>query len=112
MPSSVPVPSSDFTQALDSTNASVMALQPAILANLALANEVFNTNLQQQMLIAQQQAMNQLILAAVGKCASIISQAETRDLKVVHELLALLKVLHPIPPSSGTANASVGAAAA
>ena len=112
MPSSAPVPSSDFTQALDATNANVIALQPAILANLALANEVFNTNLQQQMLIAQQQAMNQLILATVGKCVSIISQADTRDIKVAHELLALLKTLQPIPPASGAASASVGAAAA
>jgi hypothetical protein len=105
-------PSSDFTQALDATNAEVMALQPAVLANLALANEVFNTNLQQQMLIAQQQAMNQLILATVGKCVSIISQAETRDIKVVHELLALLKSLQPIPSAVGTVPAPVGPAAA
>jgi inosine-uridine nucleoside N-ribohydrolase len=105
-------PSSDFTQALDATNAEVMALQPAVLANLALANEVFNTNLQQQMLIAQQQAMNQLILATVGKCVSIISQAETRDIKVVHDLLALLKSLQPIPSAVGTVPAPVGPAAA
>ena len=91
----------DLAQSISATNAATTSLQPAILANLALANEVFNANLRQQMMIAQQQALNQLMLATVGKCVSIISQAETRDLKVVHELLAVLKAMQPsVSPSA------------
>ena len=107
-----PPPPSAIVQAIAATNANVTGLQPAVLANLALANEVFNQNLQQQMLIAQQQAMNQLILATVGKCVAIIDQAETHDIKVVHELLAVLKSLQAFVPASPAIPAPVGSAAA
>ena len=115
MPPSTDSPSTlpaALEQAIAATNANVIGLQPAVLANLALANEVFNANLQQQMIIAQQQAMNQLILATAAKCVEIINQADTRDIKVVHELLALLKSLQPIPPAAGAVPAPVGPAAA
>ncbi|HVY69909.1 MAG TPA: FAD-binding monooxygenase [Verrucomicrobiae bacterium] len=61
-----------IVEAIAISNAKSIGEQPAILANLALANQVFHNNLQQQMLIAQQQAINQIRLAVTGRCIKLL----------------------------------------
>ncbi|WP_210247075.1 hypothetical protein [Aliikangiella marina] len=56
----------DIVQSIAISNAKSIGEQPAILANLALAGEIFNLNMQQQAQIAQQQAMNQIAVATAA----------------------------------------------
>lgn len=66
-------------------NAESVGGQPAILANLALANQIFATNLQQQNAVAHQQAVNQLRLAVIARCAGLV--LETKDVDELPPLL-------------------------
>jgi|GEM_PF-3703281 len=63
----------EIVQSIAISNAKSIGEQPAILANMALANQVLNNNLQQQMAISQQNAMNQVILATMSKCVALIT---------------------------------------
>ena len=49
------------------------AQQPARWSNLAYANAIANINLSQQNAVSQQQAMNQLMTAVVGKAVNNIA---------------------------------------
>jgi hypothetical protein len=53
--------------------------QSAVLANLALANQVFAANLRQQNALAHQQAVNHLRLAVAARCVSLILEARSID---------------------------------
>ncbi len=85
----------EIVQSIAISNAKSIGEQPAILANLALANQIFTDNLQQQMLLSQQQAMNQVMLAIVSKCVSVIASDTPRDPQMIQELVSLLKTLQP-----------------
>ncbi len=65
----------DIVQSIAISNAKSIGEQPAILANLALAQQIFNQNMQQQISLGQQQAMNQVQMAASAKCVSMIENA-------------------------------------
>lgn len=65
----------DIVQSIAISNAKSIGEQPAILANLALAQQIFNQNMQQQISMGQQQAMNQVQMAAAAKCVSIIEDS-------------------------------------
>lgn len=67
---------SDIVQAIAISNAKSIGEQPAILANLALAQQIFNQNMQQQIALSQQQAMNQIQMAAVAKCVTMIEKTD------------------------------------
>jgi len=90
-----------IVQAIAISNAKSVGEQPAILANLALANQIFATHLQQQNAIALQQALNQLSLAVVVRCAKLIltvnrdNAAEVKP--VLDGLLGVLERLHQTP---------------
>lgn len=100
-----------IVQSIAISNAKSIGAQPAILANLALANQIFNTNLQQQMALASQQALNQLVLAITAKCVSLIcadglsASGEGQDkIATVRELVGVLKTLQtPVPPAAAPA---------
>jgi hypothetical protein len=62
-----------IVESISISNAKSIAEQPAILANLALANQILNNNMQQQLAISQQQAMNQLTMATLAKCVALIT---------------------------------------
>lgn len=62
----------DIVQAIAINNAKSIDEQSAILANLALAQQIFNQNMQQQISLSHQQAMNQIKLAVVAKCVEMI----------------------------------------
>ncbi len=94
----------EIVQSIAISNATAIGSQPAILANLALANEILNANLQQQAQITQQQAVNLLTLAVVAKSVATILRdrpadgaASANDIK---DLLGVLQSLRPTPPAS------------
>lgn len=87
----------EIVQSIAIANASVIGTQPAVLANLALANQIFNQNLQQQMAISTQQAINQVTMAAVAKCVALLARdngaADPAALAEVKDLIVSLKSL-------------------
>jgi hypothetical protein len=86
----------EIVQSIAIANAKSIGEQPAILANLALANQILNNNLQQQMLISNQQAMNQITMATMAKCVTLIVGGKG-DSSAVKELLDFLKNACPSP---------------
>ncbi|MDA8446269.1 FAD-binding monooxygenase [Paracidovorax valerianellae] len=71
----------DVIQAIAISNAKSIGEQPAILANLALAQQIFNQNMQQQIALSQQQAMNQVQMAAAAKCVTMIEKSDESNNK-------------------------------
>ncbi|MEM7251277.1 MAG: FAD-binding monooxygenase [Pseudomonadota bacterium] len=69
----------DIVESISIANAKSIAEQPAILSNLALAQQVFNQNLAQQIALSTQQAMNQITMAAASKCVSMIAESTEAD---------------------------------
>jgi hypothetical protein len=67
-------------------NAQSIGEQPAILANLALANQIANANLAQQYALANQQALFQVQLALLAKCVEVIARIDPEG-PAVHEQL-------------------------
>lgn len=65
----------DIVQAIAISNAKSIGEQPAVLANLALAQQIFNQNMQQQIALSQQQAMNQVHMATAARAVTLIEQA-------------------------------------
>jgi hypothetical protein len=78
----------DIVQAIAISNAKSIGEQPAILANLSLAQQVFNQNMQQQLMLGQQQAMNILRLAAVAKCVSMIESTACDSPEAIEKITA------------------------
>ncbi|MFK2892810.1 FAD-binding monooxygenase [Dyella flagellata] len=70
---------SDIVQSIAISNAHSISEQPAILANLALAQKIFNQNMQQQNAVSHQQALNQIKLAVVGKYVAMINSVGLGD---------------------------------
>jgi DNA-binding transcriptional regulator YdaS (Cro superfamily) len=66
----------EIVQSIAIANAKSIGEQPAILANLALANQILNQNLQHQTQIAQQQAFNQIAMATTARCVALITDKE------------------------------------
>jgi len=62
-----------IVEAVTVGNLKAVGEQPAMLSNLAYANLVANTNLAQQNAVANQQAMNELGIAVLGKAVNTVS---------------------------------------
>lgn len=60
--------------------------QPAILANLALADQIFNANLAQQNAIINQQVIFQIELAALAKCVQVLLASNLSEPRAVEQL--------------------------
>jgi hypothetical protein len=84
---------SDLIEAIASSTAVSVGEQPAILANLALANQIANTNLAQQNAISNQQAMFQLELTIVSKCVELIANISPTSANASNQLAAFQKVM-------------------
>lgn len=72
----------DVTESIAIENVKSVGQQPAMLSNLAFSNLVNNTNLSQQNAVANQQAMNEIGVAVVGRIVNYISNptdGETKD---------------------------------
>jgi hypothetical protein len=103
-------------------NAKCIGEQPAIFSNLALANQVFNTNLQQQMMMSQSQAMGQITMATVARCISLVTAGDSGSASEAHalsealnHLLAAMKpqpVKTPPAPPEGSKSEDTNAAVA
>lgn len=111
----------DVVQAIAISNAKSIGEQPAVLANLALAQQIFNQNMQQQIALSQQQAMNHVHMATAARAVTLIEQAGQlqqqaaaggcknqdaidRMAQDVGRILAQIQSLHlkpPPPPSDG-----------
>ncbi|VAW42172.1 hypothetical protein MNBD_CHLOROFLEXI01-3342 [hydrothermal vent metagenome] len=79
----------EIVEAIAISNAKSIGEQPAILANLALSNQILNNNIQQQILVSQQQAMNQITMATLSKCVALITGPDD-DTKQADELMTML----------------------
>lgn len=82
-------------------NAKSIGEQPAILANLALANQIANANLAQQYALSNQQALFNVQLAILAKCVEMITRvdpdgpAAADQLRAITDLVKeLLEKLH------------------
>lgn len=81
---------------------------PQVLANLALANQIFVENLRQQNAVAQQQAFNHLTLAIVAKCAQLILAVDPKTVAEVRPVLDnMLELLERLHRQAGAAGAAV-----
>jgi hypothetical protein len=78
------------------SNAKSIGEQPAILSNLALANQILNNNMQQQLALSQQQAMNQITMATVSKCIAVITDPKgtaSEDSKSITSVIQAMEKL-------------------
>ncbi len=76
----------DIIEAIAVSNAKSIGEQPAILANLALANQIANTNLSQQNAISNQQAMFQLQMATLSKCVEVILGTDASSTQAMRQM--------------------------
>ena len=97
-----------IVQSIAISNAKSIGEQPAILANLALANQILNNNLQQQMIISTQQAMSQILMATMARCVTAIIDGKGASGVAVAELLSTMKgfsaeqTVTPTAPAAST----------
>lgn len=68
-------------------NLKSVAEQPAMLSNLAYSNVVANTNLSQQNAVANQQAMNELGIAIVGKVVNSLTNLSPLEARSAVDVL-------------------------
>ncbi len=76
----------EIVEAISISNAVSIGEQSAILANLALADQIFNANLAQQNAIVNQQVIFQIELAALSKCIQVLLASNLSDPKAVEQL--------------------------
>ncbi|HEV2913200.1 MAG TPA: hypothetical protein VGX92_07780 [Pyrinomonadaceae bacterium] len=101
----------DLVSAIASSTAMSVGEQPAILANLALANLIANTNLAQQNAISNQQAMFHLQLTIVSKCVELIASISPASASATQQLEAYQKVMEMLAQSGKTSSDAVSAQA-
>src|SRR5262245_6002676 len=94
----------EIVQSIAIASANSVGIQPAILANIALANQITNLNLAQQNAIANQQAMNQVMLATMAKCVEIIFAIDPKDAQGVDHLKATIKEIFELMNSQASEN--------
>lgn len=85
-PNTTPLPE-DITEAIAISNSKAVGEQPAILANLMLANLITNINTMQQMAISNQQAMNQIQMATAAQSVSLLIGTNPNEAMAMKELL-------------------------
>jgi hypothetical protein len=68
-----PTPLDDALQTVVIGDLKTIAEQPAMLSNLVFSNLIANVNLSQQNAVANQQAMNQVLVAVTGKVVNMLS---------------------------------------
>ena len=76
----------EAVQALADSTAISVGEQPPVLANLALANQIFNTCLAQQDAIVNQQIANVVKLAALTKCVQVLLAVNVNEPQAVERI--------------------------
>lgn len=77
----------EVVSAISIGNVKAIAEQPAMLANLAHANLIANTNLSQQNAVSNQQAMNELGIAVVAKAANTLGNLSPLEARAAVDVL-------------------------
>lgn len=85
-PSSEDGSPNDIVAAISNSAAVSVGEQPAILANLALAHQIFNMCLAQQDAIVNQQIVFQLKLAALAKSIQVLLAVNVADPQAVERI--------------------------
>jgi hypothetical protein len=101
MPGELP---SSIVESIAVANAKSVGEQPAILANLALANLINNTNLAQQTALANIQAANSVALAIASKSAETILNSkpgEGGDTGRLRDLLQIMEMVRGTGSETG-----------
>jgi len=83
----------DIVESIAISNAKAVGEQPAILANLALAAQIANVNLEQQNDINKQQALFQLEMATVAKLVEIIMSIDPNNPEAGAQIEAYQKLM-------------------
>ena len=74
---------------------------PEALANITLANQIFNVNLQQQDAIAHRQAISQIEIVALGKCVQALLEADISDIEAIEAMTArIIKMFEQLQAKS------------
>ncbi len=76
-----------ITEAVAVGNLKSIAEQPAMLANLAMSNLIANTNLAAQNAVANQQAMNELGVAVLGKAVNLLTTVGPIEARAAEQVL-------------------------
>src|SRR5512140_3183966 len=92
----------DVLQAIAVSNAKSIGEQPAILANLALANQIANINLAQQQALTAQQAMLQLTVATVAKAVEIIAGIDPSKPGASDQITKMNELISKLTSASGS----------
>lgn len=87
MPQDYTLPS-DIVQSVAIGNLKCISEQPAMISNLAYANLVSNTNLSQQNAVSNQQAMNELGIAVVGKTVNNVANLGPLEARSAVDILS------------------------
>jgi hypothetical protein len=93
----------DILEAIAVSNAKSIGEQPAILANLALANQIANINLAQQQALTAQQAMLQLTLATVAKCVEVIADIDPSKPNAGDQMKKMMELMEQMTSKVGGA---------
>lgn len=88
--------SNDLIEAIADSTAVSVGEQPAILANLALANLIANTNLAQQNAISNQQAMFHLEMTIVSKCVEMIASINPSSAQAANQLAVMQNLMEMV----------------
>ncbi|HYO12986.1 MAG TPA: hypothetical protein VE685_07325 [Thermoanaerobaculia bacterium] len=91
-----PAQSGDAAEAAADAHLKSVAAQPAILANLSLSNLIQNINLAQQNAVSNQQAMNQLSVAIVGKTVNLLTTLGPEEARSAEQVLTGNSVVEEI----------------
>jgi hypothetical protein len=103
----------EILEAIAVSNAKSIGEQPAILANLALANQIANINQAQQQALTANQAMLQITLATVAKAVEIIAQINPASPSADKQMSAMMSLIETMTkPAAGGGPGPVAAAGA
>ncbi|MEM9216678.1 MAG: FAD-binding monooxygenase [Cyanobacteria bacterium P01_F01_bin.150] len=98
----------EILEAIAVSNAKSIGEQPAILSNLALANEIANVNLSQQNALSNQQAMFQLQYATIAKCVEIITSIDPNSEKANSQIEVYKGLMNQLMSIMGQMNQTYG----
>lgn len=83
----------NIVDAIAISNAKSIGEQPAILANIALANLIANTNMSQQSALANMQAINSVTIAIVSKAAEMILNSDAKSASEFGNLKDIIRLV-------------------
>lgn len=99
----------EIVEAIAISNAKSIGEQPAILANLALANQIANTNLAQQNALQNQQAMFTVQLAMVAKFVELIARVDPSNPSAAEQMQSYKDLMQMFNTQLGTMAGNQGA---